>query len=161
MHVESEAFLKDDYQLKVGYLTDHMQRMWTRFNFFVTLQSGLVAGLIFTRDGGSFTSSALYFLIAEAVLACVWWIFGAQDRHLVHVYRNQIEEAWTLFAPRLDPQLPADYAYAGRTSKLNALDVHSPIDWRWEPISTTRLPALVPFGLLLFWLTMIGVYLAS
>ena len=158
--MDSDAFLKDDYQLKVRYLTDHMQRMWTRFNFFVTLQSGLVAGLIFTRDGGSFTSSALYFLIAEAVLACVWWIFGAQDRHLVAVYRNQIEKTWKLIAPRLDPQLPADYEYVGRTSRPHPLVVDSPIDWRWERISTTRLPALVPLGLLIFWLAMIGVYLA-
>ena len=35
--VESRGFLIDDYKLKVGYLSDHFGRMWTRFNFFVTI----------------------------------------------------------------------------------------------------------------------------
>ena len=92
--MDIDGFLTDDYKLKVGYLTDHMQRMWTRFNFFITIQSGLVGGLVLASDSGKFTKSALYFLIAEAVLSVVWWVFGAQDRHLVTVYRRQIEQAW-------------------------------------------------------------------
>jgi hypothetical protein len=159
--VEIEAFLEDDYELKVRYLTDHMQRMWTRFNFFITIQSGLVGGLVFTSDGGKFTASALYFLIAEAALSVIWWVFGAQDRHLVVVYRGQIEEAWSLLsskAPALASKLPRDYRYAGETAGITGLDWHSPLEWRWEPISTTRLPALVPLLLLVFWLVLIALY---
>jgi hypothetical protein len=29
-------------ECKARYLTDQMQRIWTRFNFFITIQSGLV-----------------------------------------------------------------------------------------------------------------------
>lgn len=70
-------FLVRDYELKVNYLTSHLQRTWTRFNFFVTLQSGLVAGLVFSTGDGSFTSSALWFMVAEAALSLIWWVFGA------------------------------------------------------------------------------------
>jgi len=159
--VDIDGFLTDDYKLKVGYLTDHMQRMWTRFNFFITIQSGLVGGLVLASDSGKFTKSALYFLIAEAVLSVVWWVFGAQDRHLVTVYRRQIEQAWDLLSrsPSLESKLPLDYSYAGETTRLAALDWRGPLEWRWERISTTRLPAVVPLVLLAFWLVLIAVYI--
>jgi hypothetical protein len=34
-------FLLNDYDLKVRYLTDHFDRMWTRFNYFVGIESAL------------------------------------------------------------------------------------------------------------------------
>lgn len=37
-------FLVKDYELKVRYLTDHFGRMWTRFNYFVGIESALVGG---------------------------------------------------------------------------------------------------------------------
>jgi hypothetical protein len=41
-------FLIRDYELKIKYLTDHFSRMWTRFNYFVGIESALVGGkLIF------------------------------------------------------------------------------------------------------------------
>lgn len=33
-----------DYELKVAYLTDHFQRMWTRFNYFVVIEAALMGG---------------------------------------------------------------------------------------------------------------------
>ena len=158
--MDVETLLATDYEMRVRYYSEHMQRVWTRFNFFITLQSGLVAGLVFTQDEGAFTDAALYFLIAEAVLSVVWWVFGAQDRLLVDLYRRQIEEAWNLLRAR-DPfasVLPADYPYAGQTKGLPKRVWRSPVEWRWEPISITRLPAVVPLGLLLFWLAMIALY---
>jgi hypothetical protein len=38
-------FLVEDYKLKVGYLTEHFSRVWTRFNFFISLET-LVAGVL-------------------------------------------------------------------------------------------------------------------
>ena len=38
-------FLEKDYDLKVRYLSDQFSRMWTRFNFFLVLESGLSAAL--------------------------------------------------------------------------------------------------------------------
>lgn len=36
-------FLIKDYDLKVGYLTEHFGRMWKRFNYFVGIESALAA----------------------------------------------------------------------------------------------------------------------
>jgi hypothetical protein len=66
--MDVETFLSTDYETKVRYYSEHMHRVWTRFNFFITLQSGLVAGLVFSRDQGEFTAAGIYFLIAEAAL---------------------------------------------------------------------------------------------
>jgi len=47
----SKDFLIKDYELKVRYLTDHFGRMWTRFNYFVGIESALVGGkLIFATE---------------------------------------------------------------------------------------------------------------
>ena len=36
-------FLVKDYELKIGYLTQHFGRMWMRFNYFVGIESALAA----------------------------------------------------------------------------------------------------------------------
>jgi hypothetical protein len=40
-------FLVKDYELKILYLCDHYTRMWSRFNYFVAIQSTLVSGKFF------------------------------------------------------------------------------------------------------------------
>jgi len=40
-----------DYERKVQYLTDHFGRMWTRFNYFVGLESALVGGELIFGNG--------------------------------------------------------------------------------------------------------------
>jgi hypothetical protein len=154
--MDTEELLLKDYELRVQYYSDHMQRVWTRFNFFITVESGLLAGLVFTRDEGGFTESALYFLIAEAVLSLVWWVFGAQDRQLIGLYRQQIDKTWSLLRKQSGASaLPADYPYVGQTKDLPKRRGVSPVEWRWEPISITRLPAVVPLFLLVIWLALI------
>jgi hypothetical protein len=143
---DHDEFLRKDYELKISYLIAHLGRMWTRFNFFVTVESGLVAGLVFTRDGGGFTTAAVYFAAAEAVLSAIWWIFGAQDRYLVESYRDAVKQA----AERLDgrdtfPRYVGDPARERRYVSL--------FEWRSDGISITRLAAIVPFVLLVFWLS--------
>jgi hypothetical protein len=42
--MEPEMILIEDYRQKITYLTGHTTRMWTRFNFFVTIESALIGG---------------------------------------------------------------------------------------------------------------------
>lgn len=169
LSVDVESFLQSDYETKVRYYSDHMQRVWTRFNFFITLQSGLVAGLVFSRDRGEFTEAAIYFLIAEAVLSFVWYVFGAQDRYVIALYRDHIAETLELLRARepFASALPDGYPYAGQIGEIKArsrierrlkLDRRSVVEWRWQPVSLTRLPAVVPLALFLFWIAMIVLY---
>ena len=89
--MELANFLLEDYRQKVSYLTAHLQRMWTRFNFFLTIQSGLLA-FLFTSNR-DLSHVALYFALAEAVVALLWYVFGAQDRYLVLLYRQHVKDA--------------------------------------------------------------------
>jgi hypothetical protein len=156
--VDADTFLLNDYQSKVGYLSEHMGRVWTRFNFFLTVQSGLVAGLVFASDEGTFTASALWFLIAEAVLSVVWWVFGAQDRWLIALYRDQIEQSWELLRKHVIAELPSDYPHTGQTENQPKHSYENAVEWRSERFSITHLPALVPLLLLVVWLALIVVY---
>src|SRR3712207_2666183 len=135
-----------------------MGRVWTRFNFFLTVQSGLVAGLVFASDEGTFTASALWFLIAEAVLSVVWWVFGAQDRWLIALYRDQIEQSYDLLRKQVTTELPRNYPHTGQTVNQPNDSYESLVEWRSERFSITRLPAVVPLFLLGVWLGLIVVY---
>ena len=151
-----------EYELALRALSEHMQRMWMRFNFFLTLQSGLAVGLVFVRDDGSFTDAALYFLIGEAVLSLVWWVFGSQDRYLVRTYRDEIARRWRLVKESAGGHLPADLPYAGFIPEPpGRLDARSPIDWRLRTVSTTRLPAVFPLFLTVVWLALIAVHVTA
>jgi len=46
-------FAQKDYELKVQYLTNHFQRMWTRFNYFVIIQAALIGGKTILRNNSS------------------------------------------------------------------------------------------------------------
>jgi len=37
--MELDDFLLEDYKLKIAYLTNHFDRMWNRFNFFVGIET--------------------------------------------------------------------------------------------------------------------------
>lgn len=52
-------FLFKDYDMKVGYLTAHLGRMWTRFNYFVSVESALVGGKFIFGDGKLSTQLAV------------------------------------------------------------------------------------------------------
>jgi hypothetical protein len=159
--MDIDQFLLSDYEIKVRYYSDTMQRVWTRFNFFLTVQAGLVAGLVFSQNDGALTDSAIYFLIAEAFLSLVWWIFGAQDRWTIALFREQVKQSWRLLAKQpFATALPSDHPHAGQTDSGRSQRV-SLVEWRWQPISTTRLPAVVPLSLLVIWLVLIGVYVAT
>ena len=159
--MELANFLLEDYRQKVSYLTAHLQRMWTRFNFFLTIQSGLLA-FLFTSNR-DLSHVALYFALAEAVVALLWYVFGAQDRYLVLLYRQHVKDA----AQKLVSQVKAPdsaatnaldhYVFVGDTSSAS-ID-NTLFEWRSESFSITRLAVIFPLIVLLVWLAMIIVLL--
>jgi hypothetical protein len=42
--MELVGILLEDYRQKIIYLTSHTTRMWTRFNFFVAIESAPIGG---------------------------------------------------------------------------------------------------------------------
>lgn len=51
MALPPKDFLVKDYDLKVRYLADHFGRMWTRFNYFVGIETALVGGKLVFSNG--------------------------------------------------------------------------------------------------------------
>jgi hypothetical protein len=162
-----EDFLLKEYELRVNYLVAHFQRMWTRFNFFVTIESALMSALIGgqilfgSRDiaADELTQVRAGLASVGLVLSLIWYVFGAEDRFLVEVYRDQVKEA----AMRIKALAPnAGYhGHAGNVGHLEPVEFKGLSSWRIEPISTTRLAALFPLCTFLLWLSLLYVVLST
>jgi hypothetical protein len=158
---KQETFLIRDYELKIRYLCDHYERMWTRFNYFVTIEAAIIGGkLLFGNDG-----KENFFLLAllGAGVSFIWYVMGAQDRFVARVHQKQVVEASkkvasSIWADKADQER---YCYVGEIEKTvlmanknegseNRLDPGLS-GWRLKPISTTRLAALIPLFFLLIW----------
>ncbi len=66
--------------------------MWTRFNFFLTVEVALFASLGYVVFGGDIDNqrAALASGITGLVISLLWLHVGAQDRHLVEAYRSDV-----------------------------------------------------------------------
>jgi hypothetical protein len=179
---EVKDFLLKDYEIKVKWLTDQYQRMWTRFNFFLTLETAIIGGKIFFASGegrseetGSGLSAmfsepaALWLASVGLFLSVVWYVFGAQDRQLVRIYEKVLVTTVKQTTGELlltkDSEL-AKYYRGVREVEETAKDLkredqkESWIErlllrvsgWRAEAISTTRLVSLFPLLLSVLWL---------
>src|SRR5262245_51472528 len=82
------AFRTTDYNLKANYLTGQFNRMWQRFQFFITIQTALVGGKTYFGE-----QATIPLALAGAVISVAWFIIGAEDRYLVTVYRLQADAA--------------------------------------------------------------------
>lgn len=136
--------LFEDYKLKLDYLRGQYDRLWQRFNFFLSVQLALFGFLGYlTFD---FKNRDLTVLPAwmGLIISVLWYAVGAEDRRLVEVYRARTNEAATRFArdPGGVPDFDKDHAAADIPSGWRSVR-----SWYWSPISMTRLPAT--FGLLL------------
>jgi hypothetical protein len=141
-------FALKDYELKVAYLTNHFQRMWTRFNYFVVIEAALIGGKTIFGD----REIGFAGLVFGLALSLVWYVMGAEDRFLVQVYREHVKQAASLLTTSLWPPTAATYRFVGDTSAAMPGTRQSPGGWRFEPTSTTRLAALIPLAVAMVWL---------
>ena len=149
------AFVQKDYELKMNYLSAHFSRMWTRFNFFLVLESGLSAALwLWFKDKGVFTSQAVALAWVGLATSVCWYLFGAQDRYLVEVYRKHVGDAGAIIAEKLGLRdyLGSNYVHVGDQSTKITQNVYQ---WRLELLSTTKLAAWFPLLVILYWISMI------
>ena len=84
MTVVEEDFLLKDYELKVRYLSDHLQRMWTRFNFFVTIESALIGGKFLIASNTPSRELA----ITEILLSTCWYVIGPLAANLMWILQH-------------------------------------------------------------------------
>ena len=144
------GFYKEDYKLRIEYLNQHFSRMWTRFNFFLTIESALFGILFRPPNGAEFKDHALL-VIPIALLLCIcWYAFGAQDRYLVELYRKQIEYVKEELNNHFEL---SSYDYVGQTNELEMTTrpKYGLFQWRFELISTTKLAAVFPLIFAVLW----------
>lgn len=152
--VGRDDFLQKDYELKARYLTDHFSRMWVRFNFFLTIESGLV-GLSFHKD---YSGHVLSLCCLGSFLALVWFHFGRTDNFLADFYRTQIGIAFDRLNDLKNQDKWAEENQ--RSPKLLFVgDVPGGVDvsqrvlsGRWSKLSTTELAAFLPLVYLAIWI---------
>jgi hypothetical protein len=97
--------LLEEYRIQVQSLANHYTRLWTRFNFFITLQTALLVALVGLFRDRSLTLDAIPLTGLGVFMGLIWYVIGAQDRYLVTFYRRQIEYAADRVAPE-DKQWP-------------------------------------------------------
>jgi hypothetical protein len=90
--VDAEQFRLEDYKLKLAYLDAHSNRMWTRFNYFVTIEAALV-GFFTIAASDQFQQRAPWAALIESILSLSWWAVGARDRFLWRAGRRNVEHA--------------------------------------------------------------------
>ncbi len=115
--------LLKDYEIKVNYLKDHLGRMWTRFNIFLTLQTGLAgAKIIYEKDKAQEVDERLLYL--ALLLAVIWCIVGIIDSGLVRNYRGQVELVFNKLKEALKDTTFKDIPFTGEVekTKMNVIE---------------------------------------
>lgn len=92
MATAATDILTTDYKLKIDYLTAHLGRMWTRFNFFLVISSTLF-GYSLGKDNGIYVGLLVLFGL---LLSLLWYHFAATDNYLVSAYRSQVALVFAL-----------------------------------------------------------------
>lgn len=110
-----------------------------RFNFFVTIESALL-GSRFLIGNGKLTPEVAGL---GAALSLIWYVFGAKDRYLMLVYRQQIKTV----AENL-----GIYEHVGQVDDLKFYPPKNLLEWRSPFMSTTRLASLFPLLAFVVWL---------
>lgn len=144
-------FALRDYELKITYLSNHFQRMWTRFNYFVVVEAALLGGRTIFGD----KQLTVWGIAFGLGLSLIWYVMGAQDRYLVQVYRRQIEDAADLIFDGLATVSSRRIAAVGQVPDPRHHIRGSIHAWRLDPISTTKLAALIPLVVTAAWAVML------
>src|SRR5687768_1288924 len=97
--------------------------MWTRFNFFLIINTGLFAVVLNQNSRQDFV---VFAVILGLIVSILWNQFAATDNYLVDVYKHQVEHAYFLYtqdtsfhALREEPKPTVElqtWTYTGATS---------------------------------------------
>jgi hypothetical protein len=161
-----EGFLLEDYKLKTDFLKAQFERLWKRFEFFLVIESALLAfffKFLLTEDGAELRQNAWLVAVLGLISSSLGLLFGAQDRYLVNSYREAVRraaeqltryysgnfnvETWrTSFLAVSDPEVRVEEP----TGRM--IDVRGPLEWRTSFASTTMLPAWFAIAVSVIWL---------
>lgn len=152
-------FVERDYIRKIEQLHRHLLSIWTRFNFFITFEGLIIsANFITTNDNKISEDLSMWVSILGLLTASIWYCFSANDRYLVKVYRNHVEDAHNalckLIGDYTHEYLSIDYDMSIKSKNPVKSNI---LGWRNKHIGLTDYATMVPMSMILFW----GTYILS
>lgn len=151
--MNKDDFLVEDYKLKLDYLKSQFDRLWTRFNFFLSVEValfGFLGWLVFEKHNPNATPLPALLGLSVSLL---WYVIGAQDRALVEFYRLKVNEAAKRIASNGRDDLKW---YRDEHAAVEAQSIFKGItSWYWKKVSITRIPVIVSLMLFTVWLALL------
>ena len=150
-------FFFQDYRMKVDYLVLQFGRMWIRFNFFLTIESGIfgfLSYLLFKRENSNIEAAIIPIALGIAV-SFLWYIVGAQDRALVEGYRQDMRDAAERIAGKWPEELgwcKNEYVGSRFKDRTGNFIRNGPFSWYWDNTSITTLAAIIPVLVFAVWI---------
>jgi hypothetical protein len=144
--------LFEDYKIKLDYVKSQYERLWRRFDFFLSVQLALFGFLGYLTFEVRLPAATILPAVLGLAVSSLWYVIGAQDRWLVEVYRHRANAAAARFGE--DPAGLADYSidHAGADIQGGWKEVRS---WYWPWLSVTRMPATFALIFLIVWLVVL------
>jgi hypothetical protein len=171
----SSSELKDVLAEDFRQQCTNLQNQYTRMHGRMQLITGLNTVLLPTLGALAVAASRddvgygwlLLFPAAGMLLSAIGYVAGANDRHLVELYRKQLAQAANNLLESngvTDPKAVYEtWAHAGRNPREVEDIVGKPrnslTSWRWDPVSVTRLPALLSLVFFFVWLLVVLILL--
>ena len=143
-------FLIEDYKVKANHIEGQYVRMWSRFNYFLTIQAGLFL-LLFTKLLDPQISKSSIIITPIGIIWCViWYMFGAQDRYHAATQRKNIEHT----SGQIHALLGLSHQhYVGQTTDLMEYNIPMTFyQWRIEILSISKLVAICPIFVIIIWI---------
>lgn len=142
-----------DYELKLEYLAKQYDRLWARFNYFLTIELALFGYAGYLAFDAKVPAASSGAILLGTLVSALWYAVGAQDRALVEVYRGRTDEAAARVYARLYRRSHVSAAVEGCFFGLRS--------WYWPPLSITKLPATVAICVLTLWLFILAYMIGS
>lgn len=148
--MDIKDYLHAEYELKTRFFTDHLGRMWTRFNYFLVTETAIVGGRVVLSPQGQYNKALLWLGL---IISIIWYLMGAQDRYLAELYRQELQETFRQMkqANNFQEKSDAPLYHAGQVDGVKFNVTSLPTSWRIKPISPTRLAAWIPLLVTVFW----------
>ena len=147
---ERNDFLKEIYRLRVQLYGEFSGRMWTRFNFLLTAEIGVLGFLITNSTKPEWVDEFWLFPAVGIFISLIWYILGAQDRYYFEGFRKQVQYLENKITEELGVEDVDMFAFGNPTNVKQGL-----FTWRWRLISLSRLVAALPLFFLISWIVVL------
>jgi hypothetical protein len=150
-------FFRRDYELKLDFFVKDLDRILSRFKFFVTFQTALFGAVGFAIEHKLNVLIGLLGVIGLG-LSLAWAVVGYEDRLLVRRYRSHVEQAFRKVLSLLVTPA-ADYVHAGKDSDISITPrPWLPLSWIPRIFSITLLPIWLSGGFTFIWAALLALY---